>query len=300
MTEVSTSMQAAFSSGLDHAGIFAHSLDEIAAQYERLGFLLTPFSQHSSTDPQTGVVVQRGTANRCAMLGQGYIELLAIVDPSLDVRGLDLGLGHHVGLHILALGCAQPEQSLAALKDRGFTPRLADLRRTLDTPEGPRQVVFTQVRVPPAEMPEGMVFLLRHETPQWMWQQRYLSHPNGAQALTGVVVQVADVGAVAQRYARFLGLAPQRHGAGYRLDLPQGRFTLMPADAMPPGWPSTQAPALPFPAAISVGVADLAQTAGVLKANAVPYDNSEAGLIVPREHAGGLAVHFHTNCNDNA
>ena len=282
-----------FTTGLDHAGIFAHSLDDIARCYERLGFQLTPQSQHASIDPQTGRSTPRGTANRCAMLTRGYIELLGIVDPSLDARGVDKGLEHHAGLHIMALGCSDPETSLAALRARGFSALPADLRRYADTPQGPQLVVFSQVRVPPAEMPEGMVFLLRHETPQWLWQAHLLAHPNSAQAFTGIVVQVADLDEAGQRYARYLGMDARTLGRGLVFHLAQGRLMLMPADAMPPGWPAATAPVLPFPAAISVSVADPAKARAVLQANAVPFVENDGSLFIAREYAGGVTLCFH-------
>lgn len=80
--------------GLDHVGLYAHDMDAAAAMYQRLGFTLTPLSQHSGTHAVTREVVKAGIANRCAMLGHGYIELVAVVDPALDLRGIPIGRAH--------------------------------------------------------------------------------------------------------------------------------------------------------------------------------------------------------------
>jgi hypothetical protein len=106
---------------LDHVGLYARDMAHVQAQYERLGFYLTPLSQHASRDPVTGVEVRAGIANRCAMLRQGYLELVAIVDPALDPRGLAVGLQRYAGLHIVAFGTHDAPACASALRDQGFT-----------------------------------------------------------------------------------------------------------------------------------------------------------------------------------
>ena len=67
---------------LDHCGCIVNDLAAGAAKWERLGFTLTPLS------PQRGAVPDRegfhpwATANRCAILGNTYLELIGVVDPA--------------------------------------------------------------------------------------------------------------------------------------------------------------------------------------------------------------------------
>ncbi len=86
------------------------------AEYERLGFRLTPLSRQSGRLRADGPVVPWGTANRCAMLRRGYIELLGILDPTLPANGLDHFLARYAGMHILALGIADETATLARLR----------------------------------------------------------------------------------------------------------------------------------------------------------------------------------------
>ncbi|WP_055327913.1 VOC family protein, partial [Bordetella pertussis] len=198
--------------GLDHVGLYAHDMDAAAAMYQRLGFTLTPLSQHSGTHAVTREVVKAGIANRCAMLGHGYIELVAVVDPALDLRGIPEGLARYAGMHIVAFDTPDPGQRIAALREAGFAAEPGVLQRYIDTADGPRLARFSQVRTPRQAMPEGLILTLRHETPELLWQARYMDHPNGARALAAAIVAVEDVDAAAARYARYLGVPAERHG----------------------------------------------------------------------------------------
>ena len=60
---------------LDHVAHFVPEMDPAAAALERCGFRLTPFT--AQTNRVDGKPVPAGTGNRCAMLRQGYVEILA-------------------------------------------------------------------------------------------------------------------------------------------------------------------------------------------------------------------------------
>lgn len=282
---------------LDHIGLYAFDMEHVATQYERLGFRLTPLSQHASRDAVTGVETRAGIANRCAMLRQGYLELLAIVDPALDPRGVALGLQRYAGLHIVAFGTEDAAACANALSAQGFTASLSDLRRSIAGDGGPGLARFTQVRTPAAQMPEGLVFTLRHETPELLWQPQHLTHPNGAVSLEEVAVVVADPwGEPAQRYARYLGVPAAADATGVRLALPAGSLRLMSPQAYQQEFSPALLPALPFPGAIVVGVEDLARTEALLRSQAVAYQRRAAELVVGAESAGGCVLVFRAAC----
>lgn len=278
--------------GLDHVGLYAHDMGAAAALYERLGFQLTPLSQHSGTHAVTREVVKAGIANRCAMLGHGYIELVAVVDPALDLRGIPDGLARYAGMHIIAFDTAQPEQRIAALREAGFAAEPGVLQRYIDAQQGPKLARFSQVRTPRAAMPEGLILTLRHETPELLWQERYLSHPNGARALAAAIVAVDDLDEAAARYERYLGLPCLRRDGEAWFRLRSGCLGLASRDALDARLPGCEIPALPFPAALAVEVADLSRAAAVLDANQVPYRRAGDRLAVAAGHAGGASLIF--------
>ena len=60
---------------LDHVGHFVPDLDAAGELLAKLGFFATPVSHHQANGRPAG------TANRCVMLPEGYLEILA---PTLD------------------------------------------------------------------------------------------------------------------------------------------------------------------------------------------------------------------------
>src|SRR5262249_50645036 len=58
---------------LDHVAHFAPEMDAAADALQRCGFRLTPFTAQNRVD---GRPVPANTGNRCAMLRQGYVEIL--------------------------------------------------------------------------------------------------------------------------------------------------------------------------------------------------------------------------------
>ena len=270
--------------GLDHVGIAGPDLDALAAAYERLGFRLTPRAQHHAPGPD-GVVRPIGTGNRCAMLREGYLELIAVIDPALPSNTLDRFLARYHGLHIVAFAIEDPEAELARLRAHGVAiPGIAWLERPVETATGDATARFARLPMPDA--PEGRIQLIRHLTPELLWQTGTLDHPNRAVALEEVVLVVGDPAETAARFARLVGVAPKDAANGIVLALPAGlvRFTA--------GEPflGVTAPALPFIAGVTVrtddGAAALRRIAGAA-AREVP-----GGVLVPPEHAGGAAILF--------
>src|SRR5256885_4933581 len=77
---------------LDHVAHFVPEMEAAAAALERCGFRLTPFT--AQTNRVDGRPVPAGTGNRCAMLRQGYVEILTAVStpfggnqPAPPIRG---------------------------------------------------------------------------------------------------------------------------------------------------------------------------------------------------------------------
>lgn len=279
--------------GLDHVGLFSAALEMISAQYEQLGFCLTPQSQHANSPGPGLPAVMRGTANRCAMLKQGYIELLAVVDPDLDGLGVPDALARYAGMHILAFQTQDPEHTQTRLQAAGFSAAVAHLQRSVNTPDGSGLARFTQLRTPPEAMPEGRVFILRHETPELVWQPAYLSHPNTAVALAEIIVAVDDLAQAGQRYARYFDCPAETAAGKASYVLRQGTFTLMLASALEQAFPQVTIPTLPFPAVLVIDVLSLETAAQVLISNNVPFERGAGQLVVAAEFAGGAIMVFH-------
>ncbi|MCP5371519.1 MAG: VOC family protein [Hyphomicrobiales bacterium] len=274
---------------LDHVGVVSADAEKLWPAYERMGFLLTPPTQQTGSPAPGEPPELLGTGNRCAMFMDGYLELLAIVDPARPTRGFPERLARYAGLHILAFGCDDADAAGAAMAARGAgVAGIAHLERTVDTPHGPELARFSVIRPAPAEAPECHLNVLQHHTPAALWQPRYLIHPNGAQALAAATLCVADPERAAARYGRLLGHDPQRQGPGWRLRPGRGVLDVVGPETMFFLF-GTEAPVLPFVAAFAVRVDSLATVEAILLANGVPFAVLD-GRICTDPAAGGGAV----------
>ena len=278
---------------LDHVGIAGRDLGAMAAAFERLGFQLTPLARHSGKRTPDGPVVPFGTGNRCIMLRQGYIELIAIVDPAAFSNTLDRFLARYAGIHIIALGIDDETANLDRLRRAGIDiPGVAYLERPVDDadPTGPRARF---ARLPLPDPPEGRLQLIRHLTPEAIWQERFLAHPNHAVALEEVVIAVEQAAEAAARFSRLAGrpVVPDPV-AGFALPLPHGTVRLLPPDALGAVFPGAAIPTLPFIAGITLRTDDMAATTRLLAERGVPHERLADGALVSADRSAGAAIRF--------
>jgi len=250
---------------LDHVGVVAREPGPLFAAFQRLGFTLTPVSRQSGRLRADGPIEPWGTGNRCAMLREGYIELLGMFDPALPANGLDRFLARYAGMHILALGIDDEEANLERLRRAGLDiPGVLHLERAVDDadPSGPR-ARFARLPIPDA--PEGRLQLVRHLTPEAIWQERFMQHANQAVALETAILAVADPADTAARLSRLAGrpVTPDPAG-GFGLELPRGRLRILPPNALDAIFAGVAAPTLPFMAGFVVRTADAARSARAL------------------------------------
>ena len=104
---------------LDHVGIAVADLDKAAAQFQRLGFQLTPRGYHTLPPPSPGAPRPLvGTGNNCAMLRRGYLELIGVTDPVYQGR-LRADIARYEGLHVIAFGSEDAAATAGALRQAG-------------------------------------------------------------------------------------------------------------------------------------------------------------------------------------
>ena len=133
---------------LDHVGVAARDLAPLLAQYQRLGFDLSPLAQQSGRRTPEGQVELFGSGNRCAFFKHGYVELIGILDPALYPNAVDQFVARYHGLHIAAFAMADAEANLARL-------------RTGDGNAAARQVLagLPMGKTPVREMPGGALLV---------------------------------------------------------------------------------------------------------------------------------------------
>ncbi|WP_376097954.1 VOC family protein [Roseomonas sp. CCTCC AB2023176] len=268
--------------GLDHVGLLTRDGPALWGVYERLGFTLTPVSRQSN---EGGPLA---TGNRCAMLRHGYLELLALIEPALPDNGVGRMIERFEGAHILALGMEDPEGNLARLRRAGLEiAGVAPLSRPV-TDDGP---VAQFERLPLPDAPEGRVQLVRHLTPDLLWQPRWTEHANGATELREAILVADRPAESAARLSRLAGLAlePDRDG-GFALPLPNGRVRVLAPEVSAVILPGVEMPSRPAIAGIVLGTTDAGTTRRHL--GHLPLRETPAGVMVPPSHAGGVALVF--------
>jgi hypothetical protein len=287
---------------LDHVGLCTRDPGPLWAGWESLGFALSPVARQSGRRTPDSPVELFGSANRCAFLRHGYVELLGIQDPALFANGLDRFLDRYAGMHILALAIGETEQNLARLRRGGLDiPGVAWLQRPVE-PGGP---IARFARLPFPDAPEGRVQLVQHLTPELVWDARWMGHRNGAVALEAAILASADPAGTTARLARLAGLPAEPDPlAGFRLRLPgaagaagpesprmETLIRILPPEALPRLLPGVAAPALPFMAGMVIRTDDRGAKARALLAHLPPRE-AMGGVMVPPEQAGGAAVVF--------
>lgn len=272
---------------LDHTAFFMPEMDPAAERLEACGFRLTPFT--IQTNREGDKTVPSGTGNRCAMLREGYIELLTATSDTPLAAQLRERVADHYGIHLAAFSTADAAAEHRRLGEAGFpTLPLVDMRR----PVGGDFARFSIARIAHGTMPEGRAQFLTHHTEPLVWLPDMLDHPNGAEALDGLWIAADDPAEVAARYARFTGRPAIQEGPVTTVTLDRGWLTIATPLFVREVYGIHPAGSLPSFVAASVRVRSLTDVEKCLDASGLSYQRyGDAAVIVT---AIGSALIFHT------
>ncbi|WP_326566821.1 VOC family protein [Amycolatopsis rhabdoformis] len=278
---------------LDHTVFLATDYDHVWRRYEQLGFTLSPHSRHLAASTSGGEPTLSCTANRCAYFGDSFLEFIGIVDATAGDPWEVLPIvARGDGLHGVSFGVPDTPAAERRLVEAGLsTTGALSLQRDVGTPDGPRTARFRSVHLRRDRTPEGILHTAEHLTPEFVFQPRYLSHPNTATGLDSVqlVVADADLPAYTERYEQIL----DQTATDNSFQLGIGRLDLVPVTRLDDVLPGEQAPRLPYFAAQTVAVENLATARKlVTEADLPTVDLPRQGFFVPAAHAGGAALGF--------
>ena len=282
---------------MDHVAHFVPQMEGTSSELEWLGFTVTPFSSQSHRVEPGGPLEPAGAGNSCVMFRRGYLEFLTPIGDTPIAAQLRAAMQRYVGVHLIAFGTAAPAEDYARLTEGGFSPlEPLALQRAIETTTGDETARFSVVRVPPGTMPEGRVQFCQHLTPQWLWQDRWIRHPNHAVAIKGVIVCVADPQEAGQRYARFAGLDARTHGDGWCIVTGRGYLLFADAPSVSQRF-GVDPPSLPWIAGYILESQDIRATADYLSASSVQSRalDGQRILIELPPALGGIAVFEPTN-----
>jgi Glyoxalase-like domain len=264
---------------LDHVGHFVRDPDAATRALARAGFAPTPVSIQVNPAPD-GAPRLTGTGNTTAMFARGYIEALFRTADTPLGRELTAAMARYPGVHLAAFAVADAAKAHRRLTDAGFRMQpLVEMQRPVDTGGPPGTAAFTLARVEPGQMPEGRIQILTHRTEPIVWQPRWLSHPNGAVALTSIMIVADAVGEAAQRFAPFTGREAIATPFGQRIELDRGRVDLVTVAAFAQRLPEIPIPSLPFMGAYGIRVTSLAVLDDLLQRAGVATRRHEHELV---------------------
>ncbi len=284
---------------IHHTGILTRDLDGLERRYLDLGFTLSPRSRHllsarSGEPPTPGC-----TANRCALFGGSYLELLGIVDEAApDPWHTKAMADEYEGLRLLNFETGDAESARRQLTAAGVRATgVLDLERDVETEDGIRTVRARAVHVDPGSTPEALLGVAQHLTREYVHQPRYLSHPNGARAIAAVLIVVDDdaFDATVERYGRILAVAAVSKGPLTVLEMGSGRLELVRASQAGAVLPGEAAPAPSYLAAMTIAVHDLAVAREVIARAGVPVRATDEGFFVSARDAYGAGLFFVTD-----
>lgn len=280
---------------LDHCGTIVRDLAAASARWEALGFALSPLSRQRGRMPGRDEESAWATANRCAIFQRGYLELIGIVDETCFNPWTGF-LDRFEGLHLLALRVPDADAAYAELLARSASLQEAlnppvQRARKLDVDGYERTMRFRNIFSKDAHYPEGRYIVLEHQTPEYLWQSRYQSHPNGALALEAVMLCADDVSAQRARLATLLGRPGTEAPDGVVHFAPPGggAIQLYAADAFQARYDWTP-PALPCFAGVEVRFSSRAQAARHMEHNGVEVQRGGGEWFVAPSDSNGFVL----------
>jgi catechol 2,3-dioxygenase-like lactoylglutathione lyase family enzyme len=271
--------------GLDHVVILVRDLDRARETYARLGFTLTPRGHHTL-----------GSQNHCIMLGDDYLELMAVPRPHPALAYFSDFLARGEGLGAIALATGDANGAHAELAAAGIAadPPL-DFSRPVALADGTHNASFRIVQLPPEQTPGCRTFLCQHFTREVVWRPEYQQHALGAIGIAGIAVVAEDPGGTAASYARLFDAPPQRIAEGLLVQTGSAPIAIGSRSKLGHRLTGVELPLRPRPlvAALFLRVADRARAAQALRRSGMrPVAMKDGSFAVSAAEAHGVALVF--------
>jgi hypothetical protein len=185
--------------GIDHAVVVVGDLDRAAANWQRLGFTISPRGTHSA---------KMGSGNYTIMLDPDYIELLGVLvetEHNAPTRAFLARRGEGVErVAFTAIDSAAGAEEIRAHGYAALGP--TDFERPVTMPDGSLSAAkFRIFQWPIEEAPAGLrIFACQHKTRETVWIPQLMHHANGAQRLKQVLVVSPEPAKDAAHLARMI------------------------------------------------------------------------------------------------
>ena len=194
---------------IDHIIIGVHDLDRAAGQFsQKLGLLASGGGIHPSG----------GTANRIIVIGDTYLELIAVHVPAEAQQSVVERLAKGEGYLNVALASNNIEAEGASMRKRGVSiigPKLGELRSSDGRSRG-----WSSINVEQPVLAQRYPFLIQHDSTGEERRYRLAGwttppeHPLGVTQVLSATIAVADLHEASQRFSHIYGLTPSEPYTG--------------------------------------------------------------------------------------
>ena len=194
---------------IDHIIIGVQNLDSAAAQFgQKLGLLASGGGIHP-----TG-----GTANRIIVIGDTYLELIAVRAPAEAQQSMVERLAKGEGYLNVVLASDNIEAEGAAMRARGISiigPTPGELRSANGRSRG-----WSSINVEQPVLAGRYPFLIQHDSAGEERRHRLAGwttppeHPLGVTQVLSATIAVADLQEASQRFSHIYGLTPSEPYTG--------------------------------------------------------------------------------------
>jgi hypothetical protein len=194
---------------IDHIIIGVNNLEQAATLFgQKLGLAVSGGGIHP-----TG-----GTANRIIVIGETYLELIAIHAPSEAQQSMLDRLAIHEGYLNFVLASTDIEADSKAMTNRGI-PILGPASGSLKAADG-RTRGWSRTNIERPDLAQHYPFVIQHDSSGEERRFRLAGwttppqHPLGATQVRCATIAVADLAEAAQRFQHIYGLQPTESFTG--------------------------------------------------------------------------------------
>lgn len=273
---------------IDHIVVAVRELDQAADLYRRLGFQVGSRNQHPW-----------GTENRLIQFGSSFIELITVGGSANRIalhqrRRFSFGafvrdyLREREGISMLVLSSTDAVSDAAGFAEQGigdFEPFFFE--REARRPDGSEtRVAFTLAFASDPASPAAGFFVCQQHFPENFWNKSFQQHPNSAKEIASVTLTAADPARHAEFLTRFSGAEQRaRTDGGLRFVLDGGRIEVVSAT-------EELSVISGLLTSVSVQVKEIDTLLHLLRAEEIPFTNSNDGIVLAPSWLFGVELRF--------
>jgi len=271
---------------IDHLMIKVEECQAAGADFERLGFIVTPLS----------VIGAMGVANRLVLMkpltggSANFLELMSVHDPARLNPTIGAMLAGPERAFGMVVTCADADEARAGLIDRGYAPGpVHRLTREWDLGGEVLRVALDVILPMPAPFP---VTLCRYRTLEHYLRPEWRAHPNGAVSLIAIHC-VSQNPAPAMAYYETLFAKPAAPAPDGGLTITPGAVHLSVQEAASFSQAFGQTPLQDEGfAGYSLRSADLGRTRAYLAGQGIGFTETPGGLVLDPARTHGAILRF--------